>query len=440
MAAEGKVNATVLAVLNMGARGLGLVGRFGLTIFMAKYMRLSDVGVFGLVAGLAGLMPALSGLGLNFFLSRELVGQPPVAAGAMIRDRLAVTVITVGVLTLAALLAQTVHPFVAWSTIVPIILIVFLETIAFDLHMSLISLHRAFLANMLLFVRSSAWAFPVMAWGFLDPHARNLQVMLDAWVIGLLCYYLCLTLAFRGWPLREIRQTRVDWPLMRGTITRGWLVYISDIGIAGTLYLDRYIVAHFLGLSKTGIYTLYWSVANGMHILVTAAVVQLAVPHLVAAFRESEDKWLGLLERQLLKIAVVVLPLSACIFIGSQFVLPFFGVTRLAENPALFIAMLVGIFIRLAADMLNYGLYSRKLDRPLMLINIGGLVLALALDCVLLALLGMTGAAVAMIATPSILFVLRFIVLKRSGAPVVFQRYLGGRARPVELGPEPPPA
>jgi O-antigen/teichoic acid export membrane protein len=258
--------------------------------------------------------------------------------------------------------------------------------------------------------------------GLIYPAARSLEVILWFWLGGLLFYYLVLGIGLRYWPVRQVLDTPVEWRSMRKIVRRGWLIYINDLGISGTLYLDRYVVAHILGLSEVGLYTLYWNIANGLHVLVTAAIVQVSAPHLIAAFRSSEEEWRKSLETHLVKIVVTVVPLAALGFAAVIFLMPRLGVPRLGDRPDLFALMLLGISLRLIADMLNYGLYSRNLDHQLAWINIAGLALAITMNFVLLSSFGLIGAGISMIITPVALGTARLLTLRHAGVTLPFAK------------------
>ena len=81
------------SLLNIGLRGLGLVSRFALMIYIAKYLDLDFVGAFGLVYGALAILPVFLGFGLNYRLNREIVELPIEDAGRRMRDRLSVTVV-----------------------------------------------------------------------------------------------------------------------------------------------------------------------------------------------------------------------------------------------------------------------------------------------------------------------------------------------------------
>ncbi len=394
---------------------MGLVGRFALTIYMAKFFPLDAIGMFGLIAGAAGLMPSLSGLGLNFFLSRELVDKNRLEAGILIRDRLAVTVSVLTVFCLVFAVAQfTVSSRLPINALLVASIIV-LDTVAFDLHMSLISLRRSVLANALLSLRSGAWVFPAIVLGVLRPASRTLDCLLYWWLVGLASYYLVLFFAFREWPIREIATFTVRWSHNFGAVRRGWLIFASDVGLAGALYLDRYIVAHFLGLTEAGIYSLYWTMANGAHMLITAAIIQPSTPALISALKRGEGDWLSVFNRRFLGIALAFVPLSLTMFVAAIYILPHLGVTKLAAEPALFAMMLGGIVVRLFADNMNAALYTRHLDFLFSTINLAGLAFAFVSECLLLKWFGILGAGLAMLIIPAFLFVARMVALEKVG-------------------------
>ena len=405
------------SLANMASRGLGLVARLGLTIYMARYFSLPDIGRFGLIVGLAGLMPAVSGLGLNFFLSRDLVGKEQLEAGTLIRDRLFVTV----VVTMLILAMTCVFLSARVASKIPVILtlltaiIVLLETLAFDVHTSLISLRKSLLANQLLFIRSALWILPVIGTGVFLPHARNLIFLLGAWATGLLAYSLCLGVALRDWPWREILKPPVAFSHIGRIVRRGWLIYINDLGIAGSLYGDRYLIAHYLGLGEAGTFTLFWSIANGMHVLVTVAVVQVSLPDLVLAHRRSAQDWEAVLVKSLAVVLITGLGLSIAIFMTSEFILPLLGVDRLAGRPLVLGTMLMGMVLRLFGDVLNYGLYSRGLDKQLAVANILGLLILLSMDTLMIPVFGLAGAVATMVALPCFMIALRCFALVRAG-------------------------
>jgi O-antigen/teichoic acid export membrane protein len=404
-----------LPFANLGLRGLGLVGRLGLAIFLVRFFPLADVGSFGLIAGVVGMAPAILGWGLNYFLGRAIVDVPLPQAMQQMRRRLLITLVTVSVAATLTLAGYALAG-VPWPPyMLPTMLLVVLECIAFDVQMSLIALRMSLAANLILFVRSAAWVFPAALAAFLHSELRTLSFMLWSWLAGVaVCYLVLGVMAWRArFPLRARAhpgQTWVDDWARRG----GWLIYLNDIGIVGLLYFDRYIVTHFLGLEVAGAFTSYWSVANAVHILIFTGWLQPSLPHLVSALRRGDEAdW----RRQLVRLGRVIvgvgLSLSLLLFAAVVWGLPAVGVNRLQGYSALFALMLAGTVVRLLADLMHQAMYTRALDRPLALINILGIAITLIVSAGCIAAFGLLGAGIATLLTPLLLLLMRAAALAR---------------------------
>ncbi len=410
-------------------RGVSLVMRFALMFYLARYLNLSAVGMFGLATGLAGMAPAAIGCGVNYFMNREIVGVPLEEAGRKVRDRLVLTAICVA--TGVALLGAGVETGLvgAWPYMGLVTAIVALECFAFDIHFSLISLKRPLAANFLLFVRSTSWIFPAIAFGVMSKPLRNLEFLLYMWLSGLLLSYIILPFMVKDLPLRSSFQAKTNFRWILCQVRGGWLIYINDISLYSQVFLGRFIVNHYLGLSSTGQYTLYWSVANSIHVLVTSAVIQISMPILVASYRdEGGAGWAQILRGEVAKVIVLGAPL--CLLATAVMVLlpPILGLTHLPAGLMLFILMCIGTLLRLVSDTLNYGLYSRGQDNAFALVNLFGCMVSAIFSIVGIRLWGLTGVGASMIVTPALLLSIRLWLLRGglgSGPPL--RRLLLGR-------------
>ena len=412
-AAQGK-SPRLVSACNVTLRGLGLVSRFGLNMYLAKFLGLSEVGEFGLVTGMVSMTPAVIGWGLNYYLTRDLIDQQPGPAARLIRDRLIVTVISLsaaflvsGLLTWAGYVRPP-HVFLLVGAIVA------LDCIAFDIHMSLISLRRALAANVLLFVRASAWTMPAVLVGIFLPSMRTLQFVLWMWAAGLVLNYVVLATILKEWPLRSVAHVPVDTKWVKDRIARSWLIYLNDVGIVGALYLDRYVVDYYLGISIAGLYTLYWSIANSVHVLVYTGVLQVGVPRLVSAHNRGDRlEWSQAMRSELTRTIALAAGFAAIGYAFMAWGMPLVGVHKFAGQTALFALMLLAIVIRLASDSINYGLFSLRLDKSLAYINLATLAISLTMAVAGIKAFGLLGAGLAMVVASATSLVLRLYCLRR---------------------------
>lgn len=411
-----KFKALLTPLTNMGLRGLGLVGRFALSFYLIKFLGLIPTGQFGLIVGVAGVLPALFGFGMNYYLGREIIGMDIEDAFARIRDKAAVISTLLAVSLFGALIVNLFHPLTMLGNIYLAGLIIFLEVIALDLHFALISLRKPLLANFLLFVRSAAWVFPFIGLTYFLPEYRNLDTLLAFWLGSLVLAFTLLWVLTRDWPWRKVMRRPIDAGWIGGTVKVAGLVYLSDLGLVVYSYFDRFFIAGKLGLEATGVYTFFWTMANALLVLITAAVVQVSLPGLVDAFKAGEAAWRKQFKRMLVKALILSAAMAGFLFAGVTLLVPHLGNPELLNHPFIFPLMLISIVIKIVADMTHYGLYSRHKDKTLALINITGIAVNTGLTITLVSLFGLIGAAVSMLGTAFFLLFTRGGFLYRDSA------------------------
>jgi O-antigen/teichoic acid export membrane protein len=404
------LNSYLLSLMNMAIRGFSFVARFALSLYIARYLGLSDIGRFGIILGAVGFMPSLLGLGLNYFLSRDIIDVAPFIAGCAIRDRLAITLVMCCGVSLAWLAARRCGYFGDVPAIA--VLITILEVFALDIHMSLIGLRQAIRAGALICVRTSSWVFFFIGISYTYPQLRHLDFALSLWLVALCLNYLLTFMYFSQFPLKKILTTKVDITHVMTNIKNGNLIYASDISIAGAMYADRFVINHCEGLVVTGIYIFFWSIANAAQVLISSSISQVALPRLVSAYKNhGVAAWRKALVSEATKVVIAGLCLSIFAFIGIKFLAPYIHHDGLFRNLSLFLLMLVASIIRMVSDIVNYGLYSRGQDRAFALTNIAGFAISPFLTFILLTEIGLIGVGLSMFVIAVGLLTVRFGIL-----------------------------
>jgi O-antigen/teichoic acid export membrane protein len=399
---------------NLGLRASTLVFRFLLTFYIVKYLGYEAAGIYGLTLGAVGIMPALIGWGLNYFVARDAVGVPVVTAAAKIKTRLVVTTIS---LTLATLLAiglafATGYPLTAIYIL--IIALVWLETYALDLHVPMIAMEMALQANILVFIRSALWVPVIVGLGLWLPELRSLEAVFASWILSYVAVFAVLYWLIRKWPLREIAQAPLEGEWIKGRLKKSWFIYFSDLGLVGLVYADRYIVSFMLGLTLTGVYTFYWSLTNALQTLMTTAVVQLALPVLFKAYNAgSASEWKHIMKNQFIKVAALSVVLGAGVFVASEILIHFLDMKDVTEYRSIFIMLLLAAVIRSCSDLLNVGLTSMKKDNHYATINLFGVFLSVGMAFAMIEIFGFAGTGIAALATAILVAIARAIFLFR---------------------------
>ncbi len=408
----------IVGLLNMGMRGLGLISRFGLMVYLARLGALETIGSFGLVYAVTAMTPAVLSFGLHYRMNRLMVGEPSIEIGHRLRDRLILHLLVFLPLAVSVLwfwfIWEPQHsvPFSGLATCAGVC---FGELILNEIHLTLITIQKPFIANVVYFFRSAIWVPPFIVISYIIPDERNLQGILSWWIAGQLSAFGIFIFALRSWPWKAILKCplNIGWLLLDPT--KSAVIYLSDMGMTCGVFVDRFVMSGFLDIRDIGIYTFYWSIANGFQQLVFAAVVQAAFPALVAAAR-SDDRGRSLrhqLEGELRKTIFASIGLGSVLYISKPLLDVIMGRTILAVHQALFLTLLIGMTIRLIADLMHYGLYARGHDTQLALINMCSAPMATGFSAAALTFFGLSGVGFAVIASACSLLVLRVYVLRR---------------------------
>jgi O-antigen/teichoic acid export membrane protein len=403
-----RLQAAIKSAGNLLLRGSSLVFRFALSFYIIKYLGFEAAGIYGLAVGITGIAPSLVGLGLNYFVAREVVGTSPDFTLARVKTRLLVSTISLSLATLIGITAlyATGTPFSRLYLL--ILLLAWLETYAVDVHMPLIAQEMAIEANVITFVRLALWVPFAIAAGLLFPEFRNLEAVLVAWLLSYVLAVAALFFFIRKWPLTQALRTPVQRDWIKDRLRNSWHIHMSDLGLVGLLYIDRYIVGFMLGISLTGIYTFFWSLASALQTLIATAVVQLALPMLYKAYSAgSVQNWLHVMRQQSIKTAALATAGGIGVFIVNEICIRLLAMPEIGEYRSVFILMLLAAIVRSCSDLFSVGLTSIEKDNHYVFVNLLGIVLSVIISVAMIAAFGFAGTGIAALATAVIVAALR---------------------------------
>jgi O-antigen/teichoic acid export membrane protein len=371
-------------------RASALALRFALPLALIRLLGLEATGLFALITASAAIAPAAMGWGLNNRLTRDLVLQPD-DAPRLIATRLAVTASSI---MLAMIAAMVILGFIAidptWP-VAPALALIALETLALDIHVILIALGRARRANLLLFLRSAAWIpiFLIAAWRF--EALRSLDLALGCWIAGHLLALATFSPLLLG---KSWRNIGIDaaW-LRRGARDSVW-IYAADLGLVGQLHADRYLVGALMGLEATAVYSICAAVGQSLQILASSAVVQPALPRLIATAGQQEA-WPQFLRAACARLALLFILLLAIAIAAMMVLAQTVAIRMEGATTAALLLLSLASGVRSLSDAVNAVLIGQGRHRIYSALSLTGAALSLALCWMLLPILGLAGAGFA---------------------------------------------
>lgn len=362
-------------------RGSTIVLKFGLSFYVARFIGLGELGVYGLVVGATLVLPNFYRAGLTSSIARALLDAEPAQMTQDLRHYLAWTLagygLTLGLLPFVQRLdfvhGLHLNVYVVW-------LIVLAEHLAADLSLLLNNLYRTRGANVFGLAQTAIWVLPFVALGLWFPGLRSLPALLAFWAAGALLSVLACATLFVHWPWRAGTPLRRSWYASK--LRASGYLYFSDL--TGTLgqFVDRYLIAVLIDIEHAGIYILFFQLANAIYTLVASSIVNVHRPRVLSAFQQGEVPTavarLHGLQKESIASMVALSLLTGLLF---EFAAPLLNRPQVLLFLPLMWFTFAGTACKAWCLTSFIELYGRHLDRELFWLNVLILVLV-TLGCV----------------------------------------------------------
>jgi O-antigen/teichoic acid export membrane protein len=387
---------TISAVI-LAMRASVMACKFGLAIFVGRYLDLASLGLYGLSVGAIAIAPVVVGMGMVHVIMRDAVILPLCQLTNHLRHYWAFT-FSVYVLALIVAVILTVL-FKTSGIWILIIVIMMFEHFGNDVFQLLSNLERPLAANVNAFLRGAAWILIYIPFALWDDHFRSLTALFGFWLGGSALATGVFFITSRSWPWKAALAQPLELSWITKTIKNSFLLYISDLSFVGSQYSDRYLVTLFLGLELAGVYFLYWSVASAASTLVSMTVLQLQRPLLIKAHHEGNGKHRQLSSSFIKNTAWVTVVLAVATGCAFYLLLPLLKQPAVADHLSAFWLIMAALGVRNVADAGAMSLFTAHRDRIVSITNVTSMIALVAAQVTLLPLLGLYGAGAAILLT-----------------------------------------
>ena len=271
----------ILVILSLRLSTLAV--RFLFTLFVARFLGVEDLGVYGLLLALTLFVPVVAGFGLSQNIARNAV----ITNDAdLVSDLIAYGIIIFFFYLVAFsvwLVATSVSNLhvEAWGAIT--VLIIF-EHLNNDGYQLLIGKSAPAAANVLHFIRSAAWCIAFVPFAFFIPELRSSYALVLFWLAG--SFVSLIVLCARLWHLpwrTSIKQGGFAWSSLWVQLKGGYRLWFSEVFSTLAMQSDRYLLSLFAGLEQVGIYVFYQQIISAISNLQFTAIIQPYRPQLIKA-------------------------------------------------------------------------------------------------------------------------------------------------------------
>lgn len=377
----------------MGMRASMLVAKFILSVFIARFMGLEDLGLYGLIVGASGTLQAIVRGGVFPFLSREAVLQSRAELAHHLRCY------GIGILTLyllLALLAAIAGSYFDKQVLALLILaVIFTEHLAFDSFVLINNLQYPRLANLVYSLQSAIWIYFFVFGAFFNSSFRSLETMMAFWISGGVITLLLTAYLVRNWPWKEAFAQKLEWAWYSGKIRSSFNLYLTEVTGVVNYYLNRYIVTLFLSLEMTGVYVFFSQVVTATYNLINSGVLIVYRPRLIKAHNSGDFSMFSEIFRQCLKRTF--LTTVGLVFLAGSLVPLLAALTGkeiLLEHLPLLWIMLGALLFKAVETAAEQGLFAMRKDREAFIIAAASFLITVVIGSLGVVIFGVYGIVV----------------------------------------------
>ncbi len=402
----------VQPLLLMGIRGISLVSKFVLTLFIARFMGFEVLGFYGLIVSATFIVPAVTSLGIMYMKSRNAVTQTPEEIVEMLYyyGRF--------IMLIYVALAFIVVPFgyfIGHFLLTTIIfLVVLFEHINNDFYGLLLNLSRPFVANILHFIRTSVWIFPFMILAFMYPSLQTIEMLLVSWVLGGGVTLFGFFWRKRHWPWGKLKALSPLRGWIKEEFKQSKIVYMDSLASTIKVYLNNFIIAFFLGLELTGVYVFFMQIIGAMSNLIQTGVIQVARPAMVRAYKMQDNLYHFIhikCLKQTIFLAMIMSVLAAILIYPITLYLV--DQPAIAEWFPVFWFLLIAYIIFMCRHANDLLFYSQHRDDLTLKLNLMAMVLGAVSSVVFIPLMGFWGIALAGLVVASTIITIQYRMVKQ---------------------------
>lgn len=386
-----------------------LIIKFSLTLFIARFLSLADLGWFGLVSSAGVAAAPLLGMGYIQTLSRKAVQAKANELVSPLSYYLLYViclylVILGGLLVLS--LTNALLILLVWG-------VVLMEHLGNDSYQILISRARPILANVLHFIRGGIWAFLYIPLAYVFPTLQSIESLLLFWLIGAVIAFGGVIVALRKWPwLRNEASQRKKGTSIFLALREARPLYISSVCETLSVHSDRFIVTAILGVEATGIYVFFLQIGSALANLHYSGVVQMSRPTFVRTAAENPTQLSHLLWSTSRIAAISTILFSAATLLAMPYLLSFIGKEALSVWYVVFYFVLINFNFNVFAEIQKQAIYAMHADRVIMLNALLIVLVSLIANTLLLYIFGLPGAGISLVCMSTIRCLIQFLWLR----------------------------
>lgn len=364
------VKEKIAPLINLSIRGFTLLGKFILLFFMAKFLTLAEVGVYGLLVVLVSY--SLYAVGFDFYTysTREIISLKKDEWGGVIKKQgqliLGAYIIVLPIIIICSSF------FISSEWLIFLAILIVLEHLNQEMMRLLIVDNKAVLANNLLFIRSGLWCYIVILLMFSQTIDANLENVLLFWIIfNSIALIIGIFYFFQDIQFKSAKKLNNQW-LANGLKICLPLLF-STLIVRAITTVDRIWLEKLEGVEVVAVYALFVGLTNSLIGFLETGVFSFIYPKLIRE-KNNPQVFNGLVKKMHIQAIAVIVVISGALVVFLPFLLKWVNKEAYFEYYNIFYLILIANIFYCLSMIPHYILYAKNQDRKIVISHVSSLI------------------------------------------------------------------
>lgn len=392
-------------------RGGGVSGKFLLVFLFTKKISLEFQGEYTLVSSSVALLIILLGLDFYVYTNRIIVKQPNKLV-FVFKNSLVFYLVSY-LFLLPILYLMTGIELIDKNMVLILFFLTISDHLSQELFRIFIAIEKVVLANILFFLRTGAWSWPVAIYIFFKSNTKfDLLDVLLVWLIFSIISVIFGVLSIPD--IKNFNKEKINKKWLFKGLKAGLFLFSGTVFLKIMEYSDRYFISYFLGNKDLGIYSFYFQFSNLLSIILFTLFISYAYPKIL---KNVYYKDVIELEKTKKKLVSNIVFTSVLFFFFAVFALPYLlqvvGKDDLTSNLGVMYVLILSTFVFNLSFFSHFVLIADEKDKLIVKSSLVACLINLTLSFTLLPVVGIYGAAISLLLSSVFMFLLKKYYEKR---------------------------
>ena len=365
-------------LLNMSIRAISMLSKFLLLVYLAKLLPTADLGIYGLLVASIGFAVLFLGFDYYTYSNRELLSVSKDEWSSVIVNQiyayLPLYIIFIPIAFLLYFYDVLPNGYFIWF-----LLLLLLEHISIEQNRLLNTMQKQLSASLVLFFRSGLWVLFVMPLIIYIEKFRTLEVILNAWLLGVLFSVVFATVIIKK-SINNWNFSSLSFSWIKKGYKVGVLFIVGTIALRAISTGDRFFLEQWSNVEMVGVYVFYTSLTVGASAFIHAGVIVFSTPKIITAYQQDKLMEFELLMNKFFKELIFsIIIMLTVLYLVMPFVIEWIGKGLYLEYYDVFYIALITVGVTVLSSHPGTYLYAARRDIYILLLNISSLIVFILL-------------------------------------------------------------